>query len=424
MVEKPNKSEYGQAIVYLVLGLVVFLGFVALAIDGGAVLADRRHTQNAADAASLAGAGEVARYLNGIQNFCAEDWRCGDDIPNQAKFKAEQAAVDRAAPNGFDITKVPPGNDPSGNNWAYAQCFAVAYTGYTDKYLDVTVDILSTTQTNFAQIFFGNQLQNHVDSTARVRPPQPVALGNAIVALNTADCFGNQNGVIVNGNGQTLVEGGGIFSNGCLSASGTPTVTITGGKFPVGHDLSHVGDLGLWDPDPESTTVYMATSDFGIPVPDCSDPAAHNVAANALPTDLTPGLWCITGNVRLQGVGGRLHGTGVTLYLKDGVFEANGNADVQLSGLDAVAPAIPGIVIYLGENNSSTITLNGNSGSYYEGLIYAPKSTITMEGTGDVIYQDSQVIGLNVFVGGNADTKVVYDRCRGYQSPARVELSK
>jgi Flp pilus assembly protein TadG len=63
-------SEKGQAIVFLVIGLVVFLGFVAMAIDGGMALADRRHVQNSADAGSLAGGGNAALSLeeNDITN--------------------------------------------------------------------------------------------------------------------------------------------------------------------------------------------------------------------------------------------------------------------------------------------------------------------------------------------------------------------
>jgi len=39
--------------------MVVFFGFVALAIDGGMALADRRNAQNVADSASLAGGGTL-----------------------------------------------------------------------------------------------------------------------------------------------------------------------------------------------------------------------------------------------------------------------------------------------------------------------------------------------------------------------------
>ena len=47
MVE--HKSENGQAIILIIIGIVALLGFAALAIDGGMVYADRRNAQNGAD---------------------------------------------------------------------------------------------------------------------------------------------------------------------------------------------------------------------------------------------------------------------------------------------------------------------------------------------------------------------------------------
>ncbi|OGO11959.1 MAG: hypothetical protein A2Y53_01530 [Chloroflexi bacterium RBG_16_47_49] len=420
MNTKTYQSEKGQAIIYLVLGLVVFLGFVALAIDGGMALADRRHSQNAADAASLAGGGEAALYLEQAPNLCYATWQCGDSIAIHAINLAEDSSISRAAENNFDIIDTTVATD---HNWVMASCEAVPYTGYVDKYIDVTVDISSTVQSNFAQVLFPKDLSNVVDAVTRVRPSQPVALGNAIVALNPAGCSGHTNGIIVSGDGDTWVEGGGIFSNGCLRGNGTFTTTITGGALPVGHELIP-GDLDNWNPDPQETPLYLNSSDFGIPVPNCSHPDAHNVTANHLPDDLEPGLWCISGNVKLTGSHGTLHGEGVTLVILDGVFDAAGGADVTLSGLDATYPALPGIVIYLPESNTNTVTLNGNSSSYYAGLVYAPKSLIKMDGTGDVMYMQSQVIGWNVTVGGTADTKVVYDACLGYNRPPSIELSK
>ena len=73
-----KESEKGQAIVYLVIGLVVFLGFVALAIDGGMALSDRRHSQNAADAASLAGGGIAAEYMED-HNVTIFNWNCSSN---------------------------------------------------------------------------------------------------------------------------------------------------------------------------------------------------------------------------------------------------------------------------------------------------------------------------------------------------------
>jgi hypothetical protein len=55
-MKRKNPSESGQAIVLLAISIVVLLGFTALAVDGGMIFSDRRHAQNAADAAALAGA--------------------------------------------------------------------------------------------------------------------------------------------------------------------------------------------------------------------------------------------------------------------------------------------------------------------------------------------------------------------------------
>ncbi len=59
----PNISERGQALVLFSLFLVVLLGVVALAVDGGYAFAQRRQMQYAADAAAIAGARALALNL-------------------------------------------------------------------------------------------------------------------------------------------------------------------------------------------------------------------------------------------------------------------------------------------------------------------------------------------------------------------------
>ena len=54
-----RKGEAGQALILFVLALGVLCGFVAMSIDVGLILQERRQLQNAADAAALAGAQEL-----------------------------------------------------------------------------------------------------------------------------------------------------------------------------------------------------------------------------------------------------------------------------------------------------------------------------------------------------------------------------
>ncbi|HEU4759248.1 MAG TPA: pilus assembly protein TadG-related protein, partial [Dehalococcoidia bacterium] len=55
MIVARTPTERGQVLIVFVLALGVLLGFVAMAIDVGLLLHERRSLQNAADAAALAG---------------------------------------------------------------------------------------------------------------------------------------------------------------------------------------------------------------------------------------------------------------------------------------------------------------------------------------------------------------------------------
>ena len=66
MKARKTNSEHGQAMVLLVLVIVGLLGALAVAVDGGMIMYDRRSAQNAADAGALA---QVMSWLTipGIQ---------------------------------------------------------------------------------------------------------------------------------------------------------------------------------------------------------------------------------------------------------------------------------------------------------------------------------------------------------------------
>src|SRR3989475_12176873 len=68
-----RRGQTGQALVLFVMGLVAFLGFVALTIDIGLVFEGRRGEQNAADAAALAGASALPGNA-GTAKQLALDW--------------------------------------------------------------------------------------------------------------------------------------------------------------------------------------------------------------------------------------------------------------------------------------------------------------------------------------------------------------
>ncbi len=417
---KMNNSEKGQAIVYLVVGMVVFLGFVALAIDGGMALADRRHSQNAADAASLAGGAEAAMTLES-HHINYNNWDCSNgSAVASAIFNGENTAISRAAANNFSIDR-----NQTDHNGVVAGCKTTVYPwNFTDIYVDVSVDISATTKSNFAQILFPSILHNEVDATTRVRPRQPTVFGNALVALSTQPCSGNKYGALFLGTGDTVINGGGIFSNGCVRNNGNSTVNVTGGEI-FGHylDIAKPGDI---HPSPQTTTFVIPESNYDVPLPakDGSGKCigATNVSGD-LPSNMTPGLYCVTGGLKLHGT---YIGTGVTIVVLEGDIDVNSQTVLQLTAPGSSpdpSPAIPGLLIYVPPSNPSPVTLNGGSGSFLTGTILAPRSELTLNGNA-ADYVKGQVIGWTVFVSGTNGFGIDYNPNEGYQLPTSIELAK
>jgi hypothetical protein len=87
MIVLTGRKQRGQVLVQVAMLMVVFLAFLALAIDMGHIFNERRHMQNAADAGALAGAWEI----------------CFGD-PARAEQTAREYAVDRNDAQVADVS--------------------------------------------------------------------------------------------------------------------------------------------------------------------------------------------------------------------------------------------------------------------------------------------------------------------------------
>ena len=127
-----RKAERGQALILFVFAAAVLFGFVAMAVDVGMILHERRVLQNAADAAALAGALELpdSAALAGDQ---AQEW-------------AESNGIDLASGDELDITVSP------------------------DR-TSVTVEVRRETSFIFGRVLGLVSTEVHADATARVGSP-------------------------------------------------------------------------------------------------------------------------------------------------------------------------------------------------------------------------------------------------------------
>src|SRR5512138_3203626 len=199
-----RKAEKGQALILIALAAVGLFAFAALAIDGSRVYSNKRHAQNAADTAAMAGALANARGKN-----------------------ITTAAEDRALSNGYD----------GGATNDVTVTIADAPAGVCPAHMpgkDITVVIVSTIDTTFARVLGRPTVTSAVTATARSCGSYygPPFNGNAIVTLAPSG-----KGFDGTGNPDWTITGGGIFSNStsanaayCNGAAdiSAPSVTVVG----------------------------------------------------------------------------------------------------------------------------------------------------------------------------------------------------
>src|SRR5574340_1310300 len=174
-------SNRGQALVIFVFALIGLIGMTGLAIDGGMVFSDRRHAQNAADTAAMAGA--IVK-IDGQENTSTQWTNSECSIEGSACWAAiNNAALDRAASNGYtsnlvDSTvtvKIPPLSGP------YSDC--TSYNFDCNDYIQVIID--SNVNTFFARVLGIFQMHNQVEAVAlaRYEPSHPLYGGASLVQL-------------------------------------------------------------------------------------------------------------------------------------------------------------------------------------------------------------------------------------------------
>ena len=450
-MKKIRMSEKGQILVLLVLVLIGLLGFTALAVDGGMIYADRRFTQSAADASSLAGAGAAAdrAQADGIE---VENWNCSS-LAN-SMTAAVNTAVSQASTNDYTVYQKGTPNATE-DNYVEVVCNSV------DKYLDVIVVLSKNTTTSFVHLF--NKLvpmRNTVTSIARIYPMYSLGSGYSIVALRKGPCNSPDIGVTVSGTSDVTIQIGGVWSNSCLTFNGGVNVDIDQGGIVYNRtDLPYDqnGGSGSINPTPNDVIGWHPVTDkvfpfdknscgllpsFGVMRSGGADPKVpgrytgldlHNNGV----INLSPGLYCITGTVKMTG--GEIHGRGVTIYYEGTNFTINGGVIVELYAPNAepaiqTAPIIPvenhaveDLLLYVPIEYQATIKLNGGADSMFSGTIYAPSSFITVEGNADAstptTYAGS-IIGYDVKVAGTPGLSINYDPNQVPIVPSYLEQHK
>jgi Flp pilus assembly protein TadG len=404
---KRKYTEKGQALVLIVFGAVALFALAALAIDGSRVYSDKRHAQNAADTAALAGALAKAK----------------GDLPTA--YKA--AAFTRALSNGYDNNTITNTVQVNDCNEPGITCEGLPVGAVAKDY--IRVRIISTIPTTFARVLGRQSVTNAVEAVVHTVPsvPDEMFAGNAVVGLAPSEC----GAIKFQGNAGTTVTGGGLFimsdcdNQAFFNNSGAGKLTAPSicavGDAPrgPGTPLSTVPSVqsgckpppGIVEPNPFCSGTATWDETTGIMSP--GSYSGTHFPPNHVHT-LLPGTYCVDSQDFTINGGDTLTGIGVTIRMNSGDINWNGGAQVNLEA--PLSPPNKGLLIYMpSASNCSTITLNGNSGSTIVGSILAPCSNIKIDGTGDSGI-NGQIIGYTVDLGGTSASKINYTDALNYDA--------
>ncbi len=359
--------------VWLVLSVAVIVGIVALGLDGGRLMEERRRAQAAADAAALAAAANL------YENYWVYK---GKDVPGSAKT----AALKVAAANGYandGANSIVTVNSPPKSGTFAGQA----------EYIEVIVE--ANLPRGFAAIFTKKNLTAKARAVGRGRPARigllalrstgPDAILNKSLALAV---LGNP--IIVNSDDPAAFNHSSVGLVAASSFEITGKLANTGGGLILGK--KHEGAAPTADP-----LRYLPAPDLAAYVLRSAGPLK---ISSILPTILSPGVYrggiqisglsvvtMLPGEYILEGGGlqvsglATLTGIGVSIYNTSGAFVA-GPIDVNTLGKVILAPPLAGtyqgIGIFQDRSLSQPLSLTGFGTMAVLGTVYAPAAAVNL----------------------------------------------
>jgi Flp pilus assembly protein TadG len=374
-------------IVLFALLLPALIGIVGLAVDGGRLLAARRHLQAVADAAAWAAATEVVY-----------------GTPANASATAQWYATQ----NGETSVTVaqPPTSGP--------------YAGRAG-YVSVQVDHALTL--TLMQVFHPAPMPISVTATAGPSPG-PAPYGLLALSPTGGISLTGTTGVVVHnssaGSNYTIAAGG----SGSLAADLLVTAagSISGSAAGLRGTQSSVGPI----PDPlarlaappiPATTVAGLTvtgSDQALTAQPGRWTGDLTVNGSNNQVTLAPGVYYFDAGAKIDLNGGtnRVLGNGVLIYLA-------GTSTISLAGgasLQVTAPSAPpytggasGLVVFAARDNTSLIDLNGGATTLLTGTVYAPAAPVRLAGGSTGRLVRGQVLGGTLLLVGSTSLVVDFD---------------
>jgi type II secretory pathway pseudopilin PulG len=415
----PNGPRRGTVVVLVAILLVVLLGILAIALDGGVLLDDRRRLQGVADAAAQAAANELFRNYPTITSSSSS----AADPGGTAAAAALASAAENGYPNGGAVNvtvNIPPTSGP--------------FTGQRGM-----AEVILTYQ----QPRFFSRIWGSTDLTVSARAVGRGLWKESKIGILVLDPT-QQNSLDASGTGGVTVTGGAsviVDSNDPASAArvtggggiSAPDFEITGGANGPLNGVVHTGQQPQPDPlrnlpvpavppDGTMTVVNLGQGNKQYTL----TPGRYNNLPNFSAGDVVILKQASAGNGGIYYLdGGGLKSTGATIIMDPlttgGVMlynhpsSSSSNQQIQItgnaSGTVSLSPLTSGPYagILLWEDRTSTVPLSisGNGTFNLLGTFYAANAQLQIQGNGNATI-GSQYISRTLSLSGNGNIHIDY----------------
>jgi hypothetical protein len=365
---RPRPPRPGKVLVWVVLSLAVIVGIVAINLDGGRLLEERRRAQAAADAAALAAGADL------YQNY----WTNHGQDPNGT---AKSAAVKSAASNGLPAGAVTVNIPPKSGTFA-------GQAGYVE--VIIRTDITAT----FGRLFTNQDLPVVGRGVAR---GQPLKIGLILLAPSGAGAFLNKSLAFTMINSPIIVDSSdpAAYEEPTFGVTIASRYDVTGGYSNSGGALL-LGKMRTGVPPAPDPLAFL-------PVPSTAAPvrrAAPLTVNSILPTVLQPGIYqggihikslsiviMQPGVYIMQGGGFQVDSLATVTALEVMVYNTTGGfapGPITIAGNVVMTAPLGGIYqgisLFQDRTLAAPISMKGIGLTVLTGLVYAAQAPVSLTG--------------------------------------------
>jgi Flp pilus assembly protein TadG len=421
-----TKSRRGMVAVYVALSMTAILGIMAIALDGGILLAERRHAQATADAAALAAAAELYKNSSGTANSSAlavanANGYANDGtnsvvtvrIAGQSYFSGPNAGS--TVPAGYAEVSVQFNQQRSFSNiWGSSALPVTARAVARGLWAPVSPGVLVLDYSGKGTFNVqGNGAFTETGAAVVVNSNDPQALidlGNGTAIATEFDVAGNLQG----GNKATLMTAPvpNQFFEG-VPPTPDPLAYL---PAPTPSGLGTITKTSV-DSGPSKFTQYVLTpGQFGGPGPSLPNFTGTDVVILKQASAGNDGIYYLNqGGLNFSGTTMKMDpGTSGGVMLYNAGTSTNDKITITGSSAGTVnlgpltSSTYQGLSFFQARNATEDLQFTGNGTFNISGTFYAPNSTVKVTGNGGSASVGSQWIAKDISIAGDGNVQLTY----------------